>query len=265
MFPSWSLDEGISLNKGPGCVDCKCLCMPESHSDAHMTRDLQEGSEPHLSFHTYFRHVLTKCPGEWNHPLVYYVSLFPSLLCLLWLFVCQSPIVEFFQVKGILEGMPLNYPPSFQLANETNEKQNKFFVFHGPELRLSQAMEFGLWLLGGGSNPLPRSLWAWSHVIHSFHGTDCTQCPSVQGMGCTRHKTLSWGVTLALEEGTEERTNEHSLDIWACRKLRQSSCLSRVTNHPGLRGPASFNTKSSTNREIPQSGQTEKLTTLHLA
>lgn len=70
---------------------------------------------------------------------------------------------------------------------------------------------------------------------------------------------------MALEEGTEERTNEHSLDIWACRKLRQSSCLSRVTNHPGLRGPASFNTKSSTNREIPQSGQTEKLTTLHLA
>lgn len=96
-----------------------------------------------------------------------HVALSFSLVLAHWLFVCQSPIVELFQVKGILEGMPLNYPPSFQPAGETNEKQNKYFVFYGPELRLSQAMEFGLWLLGGGSHPLPRSLWGWNEC-HTF-------------------------------------------------------------------------------------------------
>lgn len=147
---------------------------------------------------------------------------------------------------------------------QTKEKLSKVLGFQGSGAHLSPATGFarGLWPLGGRRGPLPRSLWARAPIVCSFHGTDGTRCPGIKRMGELEAQDL-----ISRSHIYSRWKNQWTWDswaiCWACGKRRQSRCLSRGANFPGLHGPASLGTQTPQTRKSLSPGRPEWLVTLH--
>lgn len=131
-------------------------------------------------------------------------------------FVCHAPGVGSFQGKCIQDVVPLNDPPSFQVAKEPNTQKAQPVAWPPRARAPSFSPAFcscGSWVVG--------ALLCRNHSGRCSHrtfipGTECTQCPDFRGWGRTGHR--------ASEEGTEERTNEQIQDhLDICSKLRPPS------------------------------------------
>lgn len=120
-----------------------------------------------------------------------------------------------------LERIPLHYPPSFQLANDTNKQtpsKTSSLALRGqpPVFCRPHSLLLSLFSEGpSGRCAAPSACGAvgailchghpGSVLLSSTHPTspDCTQCPDLQGPG-------SPGGVATVEGSTQERTNEYN-------------------------------------------------------